>query len=620
MRRLSWKQWSLAFKLSVVMTTIIILVVVFITLLSVAREQASFKTELQQQADLQLNTLIAAGSEALYRLDAASLQDIMSGLGQNQIVASGRFYDSAGHIVADAYNAEVRFSVDIDPFGQRLLQTDQTVFDWHADLLLAGKSLNAGRQRFGALSVGLPTAQLEAKIALVREQGLVAALGAAALGTLVSLAVGQSITGPLREMTEVTKRVAEGDLSREIPIRSGDELATLAQAFNSMVVQLRTTIDTLKQRAEELRKSEAKNRALVDAMPDNIFLIAREGTYLDAKTPGGVSVFGRPNDLIGKRMDQVLPPEVAAQWMRSMEQSLKTGQIQIFEYKLALNNAWRDFEARLVVSSENEVLAIMRDITERKQAEEELRRAKEVAEEANRAKSAFLANVSHELRTPLNAILGFTSILKAGMLKDGVPLAPSQLDRLKKIETNGRHLRDLINDVLDLAKIEAGRTTITVTEHHPRIFLEETVAAMRGLAVGKDLRLELNIEPEVPEVVLCDVRKVQQVLTNLVGNAIKFTQTGGVSINVCAPNSVVWQIAVRDTGIGIPPEAINFIFEKFRQVDESATRQYEGTGLGLSIVKNLIEVMRGTIAVQTEPGRGSTFTLTLPQRLEVGGS
>src|SRR5262249_41248593 len=155
----------------------------------------------------------------------------------------------------------------------------------------------------------------------------------------------------------------------QIPVHGGDELAALARSFNSMIGQLRGTIETLKQRAEELRKSEAKNRALIDALPDNLFRIARDGTYLDAKIPDGISVIGTPQDLIGKRMRDVLPKEVAEQRMHYLEQALKTRQIQIFEYELTVNNAPQDYEARMVVSGDSEVLAIMRNITQRKRQE-----------------------------------------------------------------------------------------------------------------------------------------------------------------------------------------------------------------------------------------------------------
>jgi signal transduction histidine kinase len=152
--------------------------------------------------------------------------------------------------------------------------------------------------------------------------------------------------------------------------------------------------------------------------------------------------------------------------------------------------------------------------------------------------------------------------------------------------------------------------------------LEETVNAVRSLADSKKLALELALTPEVPEIVLTDVRKVQQIVTNLLGNAIKFTRSGGVYIDVSAPNADIWRIAVRDTGIGMPPEAAKIIFEKFRQVDDTDRREFEGfegTGLGLAIVKSLTECMRGTIEVQSEPNRGSTFIITLPQRLEPTG-
>src|SRR5205823_13522068 len=137
-----------------------------------------------------------------------------------------------------------------------------------------------------------------------------------------------------------------------------------------------------------------------------------------------------------------------------------------------------------------------------------------------------------------------------------------------------------INDVLDLAKIESGRMTVLVTEGRPRVFVDETVNAVRSLATSKGLTLELTLAPEVPEVVLCDVRKVQQILTNLLGNAIKFTKEGRVWVEVTAPDSNTWQIAVRDTGIGMPEDAAKYIFEKFRQLDNTDKREYEGTGLG----------------------------------------
>jgi signal transduction histidine kinase len=245
----------------------------------------------------------------------------------------------------------------------------------------------------------------------------------------------------------------------------------------------------------------------------------------------------------------------------------------------------------------------------------ELVHARDQALEASRAKSSFLATMSHELRTPLNAILGFSGILMSGMVKGGAALAPAQTELLQRIDSNGRRLRDVISDILDLAKIEAGRITVTPTEARPRQFVEEVVSSMRSLAIDKGIALEVSFAPTAPEVVLTDVRKVGQILTNLIGNAVKFTPSGGVYVEVSGDGTNCWQLAVRDTGIGIPPEAQAKIFETFRQADETDRREYEGTGLGLAIVRSLAEIMQGTVSLQSGVQQGSTFIVTLPQRL-----
>lgn len=242
--------------------------------------------------------------------------------------------------------------------------------------------------------------------------------------------------------------------------------------------------------------------------------------------------------------------------------------------------------------------------------------ARDQALESARAKSSFLANMSHELRTPLNAILGFTGILSSGMVKGGAKLEPPQVELLHRIESNGKRLRDVINDILDLAKIESGHITITATEVRPRLFLEDTIGTLKSLAMNKGIELALIVDPSAPEVVLTDVRKVHQIVVNLVGNAVKFTHQGGVYVEVSGAGGA-WRVAVRDTGIGIPPEALKNIFEKFRQVDETDRREYEGTGLGLAIVKNLADALQGSVHVSSVPQKGSTFSVTLPLRLEV---
>jgi signal transduction histidine kinase len=251
---------------------------------------------------------------------------------------------------------------------------------------------------------------------------------------------------------------------------------------------------------------------------------------------------------------------------------------------------------------------LRREIVHRKMLEESLREAKESAEQSNKVKSAFLANVSHELRTPLNSIIGFNGMLLKEMTG---PLNFEQKKQLKMVKGSSIHLLDLINDVLDISKIEAGELTLSPSRFNYRELIQDTTAALLPLAEKKGLLLTAQIEENIHELV-SDERRIKQVLINLINNAIKFTQQGQITIECRTEgNEVITTIA--DTGIGIAEEQITDIFSPFRQVDSGLSRQYEGTGLGLSISKRIIELAGGHISVESQPGKGSRFCFTLPQ-------
>ncbi len=251
--------------------------------------------------------------------------------------------------------------------------------------------------------------------------------------------------------------------------------------------------------------------------------------------------------------------------------------------------------------------AIRQEELAREQAEADRKRA----EEADKAKSQFLANMSHELRTPLNAIIGYSDILVGGMVGE---LAPQPIRLLSNIQSNSRRLLSLINDVLDLSKIEAGRIEVFNAPLQPRRLITDTVESLRALAIEKSIYLNITISDDVPEVILSDGRKIAQILTNLVSNAVKFTSKGGVDVDVTA-DSAQWHIVVRDTGSGIPEQALAYIFEPFRQADSTDARSHKGTGLGLAIVKALAESLNGEIEVKSIPTQGSTFRVSLPRAL-----
>jgi signal transduction histidine kinase len=233
-------------------------------------------------------------------------------------------------------------------------------------------------------------------------------------------------------------------------------------------------------------------------------------------------------------------------------------------------------------------------------------------EQASRAKSEFLANMSHELRTPMNAILGFTEMLRDGLYGD----VPEDLkDPLADIHTNGRHLLGLINDVLDLSKIEAGRMDLALEEYAVQDVVDSVRASLRSLAVERGLAFESRVPPGLP-LAYGDAKRIRQCLMNLAGNALKFTRQGRVEISVEQQGEeLVYRVV--DTGIGIPKDELDKVFDEFRQVDATVTREFGGTGLGLSITKRFIEMHGGRIGVESEPGRGSTFWFAVPLRVTV---
>jgi signal transduction histidine kinase len=247
---------------------------------------------------------------------------------------------------------------------------------------------------------------------------------------------------------------------------------------------------------------------------------------------------------------------------------------------------------------------------EQQQTATALRQLNTRLEQASRAKSEFLANMSHELRTPMNAILGFTEMVRDGLYGD----VPDGLkEPLDDIQTNGRHLLGLINDVLDLSKIEAGRMDLALEEYAPQDVVESVRVSLRSLAVERGLEFESRVPPGLP-IAYGDAKRIRQCLLNLAGNALKFTRQGRVDITVEQQGEeLIYRVV--DTGIGIPKDELEKVFDEFRQVDTTVTREFGGTGLGLSITKRFIEMHGGRVGVESEPGRGSMFWFAVPLRV-----
>jgi signal transduction histidine kinase len=251
----------------------------------------------------------------------------------------------------------------------------------------------------------------------------------------------------------------------------------------------------------------------------------------------------------------------------------------------------------------------MEDVTERRRSEEEVVKAKETAETANKTKSLFLANMSHELRTPLNGIIGF-----AEFLVDGKPghLNPKQKEYLEAILNSGKHLLQLINDVLDLAKVEAGKMELNPEKFSLSKAVEEVCGVAKPIVQKKGIRLDVYVAHELGEVTL-DQQKFKQVLYNLLSNAVKFTDDGGkVEIHVATHDAYRFKLSVQDTGIGIKEEDFCRLFKEFEQMESGAARRYEGTGLGLALTRKIVESQGGEVGVESKIGKGTSFTVLLP--------
>jgi signal transduction histidine kinase len=266
-----------------------------------------------------------------------------------------------------------------------------------------------------------------------------------------------------------------------------------------------------------------------------------------------------------------------------------------------------DFGQQVRVANRDELGTLAANLN---RMNDELGRLYRELETASRHKSEFLANMSHELRTPLNAIIGFSEVLQERMFGD---LNDKQAEYIDDIITSGHHLLALINDILDLSKVEAGRMELDLTRFDLPLALESTLALVRERATRQGLRLELTVDERVGPVV-ADERKVRQVLLNLLSNAVKFTPEGGwVAVRTASVAGAV-EIAVSDAGIGIAAEDQATVFEEFRQVGSDTARKREGTGLGLTLARKFVELHGGRIWVTSEVGKGSTFTFTLPER------
>ncbi len=430
---------------------------------------------------------------------------------------------------------------------------------------------------------------------------LACAIGAALTGTSVALSVALlAIAG-----IGMTGTAVEG------AVRARHRRLRAEQAASGS-----REIEVLADRVWELRESGERLRGLVDALGDVVVHRDRDGRIVQSNRVLADLLDVDPGALAGRTLtelgiDMRVDPDAAF----STGENLTSTDVAI---KTAAGQRWFSWIELSVRDEHTGVMshrAIARDITDRKRAELALMRARERAEHASQAKSRFLATVSHEIRTPMNGIIGMAKLLA------GTELTPEQKTYVGAVSVSASALLALIEDLLDFSKIEAGKFELEPQEVSPREIAEHTVELMSARAFGKQIGLGCHIAPDVPSKALVDPDRLRQVMLNLVGNAIKFTETGGVMVDLAMKTSAAGSalaITVSDTGPGMNRRELDRLFREFEQADSSRTRRHGGAGLGLAISKRIVEAMDGTIAVESEPGRGSVFTVTIPLRGAAG--
>ncbi len=480
---------------------------------------------------------------------------------------------------------------------------------------------------------------------LFTQNVLLCALLLSILAILAGIHFSNAITRPINALIQGTSVLAKGDLDHQVRVESQDEVRQLADAFNAMAQELKVY-------REKLLATVNRLQTLNDTTPDAVMIHRPDGSIIDVNETV-LSMYGYDREEMSRLSvaDFSGSSHTQEEALRNMQSALQ-GNAEDFEWickkkngeefpvivrlrkmtvgrddfilavvsdvtvrkkaEMELQKAHDELEDRVAEQTEHLVKAnksMEMEIAERKKAEEELRLAKEAAEGANSAKSQFLAIMSHEIRTPMNAIMGMT-----GLLLD-TDLMVDQREFCETIRGSSNSLLAIINNILDFSKIEFGKMELEMQPFNLRECVEDSIDLFAPKASEKWLELVYSISEDTPHVIVGDITRLRQVMVNLIGNAIKFTEKGEVVINVVSekrnPGDYILHFAITDTGIGIPESRRHLLFQTFSQIDSSTTRKFGGTGLGLAICKKLVEIMGGKIWVESEERRGSTFNFTI---------
>jgi signal transduction histidine kinase len=627
--------------------------------------QVTFRKETEPYMAMAVRSKGEAGAVTVADVNLKFIWDVVTRI---KIGKKGKAYvvDGTGHLVADPDIGLVLRKTDLSQLPQIRIALEKGSEDSGALVArnLAGEEVLTAYGSIEPLGwrvfVEQPVSEVYATLnaAILRTGALM--LAGLLFSILTAMWLARSMVRPIRTLQEGAARIGAGDLEQRIEVKTGDELEALAEQFNQMMVQLRESYAGLERKVEErtaelqetLKQQTATAEILrvISSSPTNtqpvfdaivkhchaLFVGSRVALGLvhddriDVRASVGEAGMADAYEVAMDRGSGLATcileartihlPDLAAasrefprlqQMLASgygsglftplMREGKPTGAISVLR---PAQGPFTDKEIALLKTFADQAVIAIENVRLFREIQDKSRQL----EIANQHKSDFLANMSHELRTPLNAIIGFSEVLVEKMFGE---VNDKQLDYLKDIHSSGRHLLSLINDILDLSKIEAGRMELDVADFDLRSALENAITLVKERAQRSGILLSLEVDPSLGNI-RGDERKFKQILLNLLSNAVKFTSEGG-KVGVAArrgTNEV--EFSVMDSGVGIAAGDQKLVFEEFRQVGSDYTRKAEGTGLGLALTKRFVELHGGTIRLESAPGRGSTFTFTIP--------